>query len=63
MESMKEWDKKKTARLLRAAYCALSKHKFIASPIQHTFKHFLSGLLVSKPHTKNSSALDYMNIV
>ena len=24
---------------------------------------FLSSLLVSKPHTKSSSALDYMNIV
>ena len=56
---------KKVAHVLQAAYSGpprtahyRSRHKFVGSTIRHAF--FLSRLLVSKPHTKSSSTLDYM---
>jgi len=58
---------KKAAHVFWAAYSGLhtahyrSRHKFVGSTIRRTFEHFFfSQLLVSKPHTKSSSALDYM---
>ena len=55
--------RQKKARVLRAAYSALSRHKFVGGTIPYT-THFwtslLSRLRVSKPHTKGSSALDYI---
>ena len=61
MESMKgARQSKKAARILRAAYNALSRHKFVGS----TYDALLFALTTrSQPYTKSSSALDYMNIV
>ena len=66
--------RKKAAHILRAAYNALSRHKFVGSTIRHTFEYFFllynalldtffASTTRSKPYTKSSSALDYMNIV
>ena len=56
--------RKKAARILRAAYNALSRHKFVGSTIRRTFEYFFfASTTCSKPYIKSSSALDYMNIV
>ena len=45
---------KKADLVLQAVYSTLPRHKFVALYVSRPF--------VSKPHTKSSSALDYMNI-
>ena len=57
-------EEKKAACILRAMYNALLRHKFVGSTIRHTFEYiFFVSTTRSKPYTKSSSTLDYMNIV
>ena len=55
MESMKG------ARHIKEQACAVPAT--LVALYDALLNTFLSQLLVSKPHTKSSSALDYMNIV
>ena len=57
MKGARQGKKKIEARVLQAAYSALSRHKFVGGTILCDYS-FLSLM-----HTKGSSASDYMNIV